>query len=231
MTTIRTIRRFAAVCVTLASVSALHAGTYTFNFTNAGSNPTPSMVFGSSPSGLSVTVTANAYINNSWVGANVGQYQGNGLGVTNSYEIPNQSPAHSIDSISGIDYIMFNFGKAVDVNSVSVGWVGSGYDSQFTYWLLNSSAWTNGLSNLATGTLSGGTGSGLGTYTINGNNTFAQYLVIAANGSDLGKVDAAFKVSGLNVTTRNNVPDGGSVVALVGASLLGLVAFRRRFAA
>ena len=104
-------------------------------------------------------------------------------------------------------------------------------DSQFTYWLVNSGTWASSLGNLATGTLSGSTGSGLGTYNINGSNASAQYLVIAANDSDSGRNDASnagFKISSVNVTTRNNVPEGGSVVAMIGASMLGLQAHLRR---
>jgi hypothetical protein len=207
----------------LSLALATSASAVTFNFALGNSGLTPSKTY--TVDGLTVTVTAHSWTGSNWDGnAKVGQYNGGGLGVTNS----GNDGSHTVDSSGWVDYLKFSFAPVpVDVNSVSIGYVSNNADSDFRYWLNNSGALSS----------TGGTavnGSGPGSYNIAlGSNTEWNYLIIAADRDNSGNRNNEFKISGLTVTTtprvpNNTVPDAGSTLALFALGLMGLVGLRKR---
>lgn len=207
----------------LSLALASSASAITFNFTSGNSGLSSSKTY--TVDGLTVTVTAHSWSGSAWDNnAKVGQYNGYGLGVTNSAN----DGSHTVDSGGWVDYLKFSFAPVpADVNSVSIGYEGRDSDSDFRYWLNN----TGSLSS------SGGTfvnGNGPGNYNIAlGSNTEWNYLIIAADRDNTGNDVNEFKISGLTVTTtprvpNNNVPDAGSTLVLFALGLAGLVGLRKR---
>jgi hypothetical protein len=87
---------------------------FTNSWTCTASAGSPSVtVTGWSTTGTSATLAA----------ANVPRYSLDGFGVRNQVEgLAATSPNHSMDNKSTIDMLLFAFGKAVDLSSVTIGW-------------------------------------------------------------------------------------------------------------
>jgi hypothetical protein len=207
----------------LSLALATSASAITFNFTLGNSGPTSSKTY--TVDGLTVTVTAHSWSCSAWdANAKVGQYNGGGLGVTNS----GSGDSHTVGSCGWIGYLKFSFTPVpADVNSVSIGYVSNNADSDFRYWLNNSCA----LSSTG-GTAVNGTGPGSYNLAV-GSNTEWHYLIIAADRDNSGNKVNEFKISGLTVTPpprvpNNTVPDAGSSLALFALGLIGLVGLRKR---
>ena len=174
----------------LSLALATSASAITFNFTLGNSGPTSSKTY--TVDGLTVTVTAHSWSCSAWdANAKVGQYNGGGLGVTNS----GSGDSHTVGSCGWIGYLKFSFTPVpADVNSVSIGYVSNNADSDFRYWLNNSCA----LSSTG-GTAVNGTGPGSYNLAV-GSNTEWHYLIIAADRDNSGNKVNEFKISGLTVT-------------------------------
>ena len=207
----------------LSLALATSASAITFNFASGNSPLTASKSY--TVDGLTVTVTAHSWTGSAWdANAKVGQYNGGGLGVTNS----GNDGSHTVDSSGWIDYLKFSFAPVpADVNSVSIGYESNNADSDFRYWLNNTGALSS----------TGGTavnGNGPGSYNLAlGSNTEWNYLIIAADRDNSGNRNNEFKISGLTVTTtprvpNNTVPDAGSTLAMFVLGLMGLVGLRKR---
>lgn len=207
----------------LSLALATSASAITFNFASGNSPLTASKSY--TVDGLTVTVTAHSWTGSAWdANAKVGQYNGGGLGVTNS----GNDGSHTVDSSGWIDYLKFSFAPVpADVNSVSIGYESNNADSDFRYWLNNTGALSS----------TGGTavnGNGPGSYNLAlGSNTEWNYLIIAADRDNSGYKNNEFKISGLTVTTtprvpNNTVPDAGSTLAMFVLGLTGLVGLRKR---
>lgn len=212
----------ASAIAALASAASLNAVTVNFAFTASGSDTT-SVVKASNPTGLTATVTAWSTTNgSSWTQESITQNGSYGMGVrTDNYD------SHTVDNSTRKDFLLFSFGgTAVDVNSVTFGYVDG--DSDFRWSVGNS----NSLSSLfSSGTDVDGVSYDPVTFNINAGNNLGTYLLIGAKPSS---ENDRFKVSGLNVsytvpTNTPGVPDGGSTVILMGSALaaLGLISRRR----
>ena len=180
----------------------------------------------------------------------IGNYDPNGLGITSQSTTANSelngsfnpdasSPnyEHAIDNVGSYESMMFSFGSAVTLNSVSIGFKGADADaSVFVY-----------TGSGAPPTLAGQTYASLLTsgWTLAGNildmqvgsNNFANsysskywmvgaYMAVGGNSSSYVGNDS-FKISGLSVTPSVSIPEPDSV-ALFGVAALGLFLARRR---
>jgi hypothetical protein len=225
--------RILAAALTFGLVSAsLHAVTIAFDSggTNVGgSNNTRTFTSGS----LSVSVTAWSRLDSgpSYTQSFVGQYSGNGLGVTNDDE-DGSDPSHKLDNLNGYDFLLFSFNQLVDINSVELRSVGSLFydDSDFRMWIGS----TGVLTTLDDGVFEDNLGGGSPRIAnVNAGNVLGNYILIGAVPSSSDN-DDQFKVYNMNVTVPTppntpGVPDGGSTLALFSFGLMGLVALRKRF--
>lgn len=64
--------------------------------------------------------------------AEVAEYAG-GLGVINNYGTDSSSPQHTVDNQNGYDFLVFQFDRAVDIDSFSIGWAYSDTDATIRY--------------------------------------------------------------------------------------------------
>ena len=213
----RTLKQLGALLVVFASAASMQAATVNFDFTgNAGDGVgTNTRNFNSSPAGISVAVTGWAFNGTTFIQGSVGQYSG-GLGIRNTPD----DDSHTVDNSGYIDYMLFHFSQAIDINSVSFGYVEG--DSDFKYWIGNTGT-------IATLTGSGGFsvfgGSSPSLFNINAGNLTGTWIAIAAEPA-AGDRDDHFKISAMNVSTK--VPDSASTIMLMSLGLAGLVALRRR---
>lgn len=229
--TSRKLLAVAAAFAAIASASSVHAITFILDGSVAGggnsggNNNTRTFA---PVSGVSLSVKAYSLLGSSstYTQSFVGQYLGNGLGVTNDNESGND-PEHKVDNVSSLDYLLLTFSQSVTVQSFELRSVGD--DSDIRVWIGNSTnpaTLDNGLfedsltssSNNRTATI---TTLGSGTSILVGATSLAGYV-----GND------EFKLYSVTVTQTPNtpgVPDGGSSVVLLGAALasLGLIARRK----
>jgi hypothetical protein len=246
--TTKPVQKLGALVAVLLSVASLHAVTITLDSntvanggTNVGGNSAGSdntRTF-SIAGGLSFTVQGFSQVGQgaSFTRAFVGQYAGGGLGVTNDGET-GSDPTHKVDNIGSFDYLLFTFNQVVDINSFDLRSVGA--DSDFRLWI--------GTNVVIPGTPTNSLLSGFSYFennfaangndrvaTVNAGNLFGNQIVIGASliAPNYDNNADEFKVYGIDVTLRppNNtpgVPDGGSTIALLGVSLMGLAAMRKR---
>lgn len=209
---------------------------------------------GAGGSGTSLTMTAwgttaiGGNIAKGWVG----DYGSNGFGVTSqaagelnlAHDPDASSPnyQHAIDNVASYESMMFSFGSAVALNSVSIGFRGSDADATVfvytgaedptasiagkTYSQLLTSGWTlaGNLFNMST------TGSNAFSSTYSSKYWMVGAFMNLGGNAQAGGNDSiadSFKISGLGVTAALSVPEPDSV-ALFGIAALGLFLAGRR---
>ena len=157
-----------------------------------------------------VSAKASAFSRDSggkWESAYLGRF-GGGLGVTDRSEGNGSGNAHTVDNITRNNYIVFEFSRAVTVDSAFLGYVAG--DSDIRVWIGNgnntfssNTSYTlsdNFLANLGFTEVNTGS-SGTRTADINAGNVAGNVLVIAAN---TGETNDQFKVAELSLCA--NIP-------------------------
>lgn len=109
-----------AALLAAASLIASAASAETFGFSTGGTNS--SNTYGNvrtfiGSNGTKVEVTGYSLSGSTLAKGYVGQYSGNGLGVTDTAE-NGSSPGHTIDNSGRIDFLVLQFDKAVDVSQL-----------------------------------------------------------------------------------------------------------------
>jgi hypothetical protein len=198
-------------------------------------------------------VTASAYANtvgsgNSLIDSAYLSVYGGGLGVVNkdyyngSDSGEGQSPEHAMDNNGRYDSIMFSFASAVQLKSITLGWVSTDSDisvlaytgasapsfSNLSYSQLTANGWTvvGNYANVGQGTAK----------SINVNGVSASYWLIGAYNSVFGLATGIdtykndyMKIAALGATTPppppSQVPEPHTAL-LVGIGMLGLLRLR-----
>lgn len=221
----------------VAMSGAASAATVTFDFTGGSSASTGTngnvRPFASTPSGI--TLKASGYstkVNNdsgTFLKGYLGHYA-NGLGVTNG----GSDGSHTVDNNGYTDFVVFEFSTAIDLGKITLssygdadinvwlGTLGANNDFEGTETFANNLGGLNPLGLFTCSTSCNGNPETV-SYDITSNLT-GNYLVISAR---LDDDDDRFKIRGLQVDYSQTVPEPATL-AILGASLLGLGAVRRR---
>lgn len=144
--------------------------------------------------------------------------------------------SHTVDNGERLDFLLFYFGGAsVDVNSFRMGYIDGDSDYRWAVGSPASPVNANVLSTLyANGTDATNGALSPNNNSINPGNLYGTYFLIGArpefdrNGPD---GNDRFKISQINISTANSVPDAGSSIALLGLGLLSLFGLQRRIRA
>ena len=245
-----------AACALVGSAASSFAAT-TWDLSGCSATQTTNAIGCGTTGGVSVT--AQAYSTNTAAGttfaaatiANWGA--GSGLGVYGASD--SGSPNHATDNANGTDLIALNFGTAVNLSSITLGWWA--YDADITVLAytgagvptisgkgLTSFTAANGWTSVknygaATGSATNTAGTDTDkSYTTTDTTTYSSWWLVSAynsnftGGSALDAINDYVKVLAVAGTTKpvtppGKVPEPGTL-ALMGAAFFGIIGARRR---
>lgn len=164
--------------------------------------------------------------------AAVNEYSGLGLGVCNGFEFPTcSSPNHAVDNSGSIDFILLMFDADMTIASFDVS--SFGYDTDVTYYVGHSNAFTTGtwdISSLSPSTF-GFTayGSSGGSYdrTVNVNK-IGNFILIAAATPNPDYNTDYFKLDSITATICNVVPEPATWSLMILSFAVMASRYRRR---
>ncbi|MDE2403628.1 MAG: PEP-CTERM sorting domain-containing protein [Sphingomonadales bacterium] len=233
----------------LAAAVPAHATSFSFDFVNqsytnsatnkqtfnatGGTGSTP--LFTRTVSGQSVQLQMSAYFidtstaQNKTYNAQLNFYSG-GIGITDANE-SSTSPNHAIDNNNGVDFLVLQFSKAVNLSSINIGWIYNDSDATIRYGNAPG-AWNvlPAINNVAYGA-AGGLGSMLNPSVIAANGGTATGSRATPNGgfSDFWIISAAnpnpiegsrskadyFKVASIVVSDFPPLPEPGTWMTMI----------------
>lgn len=202
-----------------------------FNFTGNSATDGPDGNIRPFTSDTGLNVNASAWSRDKttgvWTPAWLGLY-GGGLGVTDSSEGSGANPAHTVDNSGRDNYVLFEFEKALVLDTAYLGYVVT--DSDLKAWIGTKTDPYNNHQTLSDAFLTslGFSESNLGgsstrTADLNSGKISGNAIVIAALP---GQSDDNFKIQTFNYYAQ--VPDGGATIGLLGLSLAGLSLIGRK---